>query len=643
MTIKECIDIVDSNKPNTYSIEDKVRWLSFIDEIIINDVLKTHEGYDGRYDLFEGYSADNVTIGLIVSSPYDRLYPAYLKMKIDGENGETARYNNSAALFNSYMMEYRKYYNKTHMPLSGDRPMPPAPKRRPSDGLSEEEYENLKRDLYYMLSEYNAEMLSKDKIYDIVMSFVNNNIQMLRGLNGKDGEKGEKGDKGDRGEKGDKGDAADLPIEKGIGEYSLGKGAGTKCFTITSVDKDTSGYVALTLDNLAGLEVGQECKFKINSDRYSTIRLISQGIVTLNCLWSELPSDNRELYIPDTSKGEYRDENDYYLIRNADGTDTEKNSFLIVGHPEIGTNRIIGSHTAVFGRDNKAAAEGAFVGGASNDGLGGYSATFGKENRSGFATIVAGRGNDAGSAEYGAVFGTNHTLIPNSRGVFVAGVGNTLGGSYASVVGGTGNKANAVASAILGGANNEAKGNYSVVGGYFSKANAHYQTVFGSGNIEDGNALFIIGNGNKDANGNMVRSNAFAVKKDGSIMLGNKVMLGASKGNNTLIGNTSINSAEASYSTCLGAGTKTTPFNSANPIIGSLAIGKYNAPNNDSLFMVGKGSNDANRSNAFDVKLDGTVIGGKQTTADSGDLVLVTKGYLDGLIASLQSQIDALK
>ena len=53
MTIKECIDIVDSNKPNTYSIEDKVRWLSFIDEIIINDVLKTHEGYDGRYDLFE--------------------------------------------------------------------------------------------------------------------------------------------------------------------------------------------------------------------------------------------------------------------------------------------------------------------------------------------------------------------------------------------------------------------------------------------------------------------------------------------------------------------------------------------------------------------------------------------------------------
>ena len=45
MTIKECIDLVDNVKPNQYSIEDKVSWLSYIDGIIINEVLKTHEGY----------------------------------------------------------------------------------------------------------------------------------------------------------------------------------------------------------------------------------------------------------------------------------------------------------------------------------------------------------------------------------------------------------------------------------------------------------------------------------------------------------------------------------------------------------------------------------------------------------------------
>ena len=117
MTIKECIDRVDSVKPNHYYPEDKVRWLSFLDGIIIVEVLKTHEGYDEAHDNFEGYSAERMGETLIVGSPYDVLYEAYLKMKIDEENGETARYNNSAMMFNSYFMEYKKWYNRTHMPL----------------------------------------------------------------------------------------------------------------------------------------------------------------------------------------------------------------------------------------------------------------------------------------------------------------------------------------------------------------------------------------------------------------------------------------------------------------------------------------------------------------------------------------------
>ena len=138
MTIKECIDIVDSLKPNQYSIPDKVRWLSFIDKIIINDVLKTHVGYDGRYDNFTEYSPDKLAVQLIAESPYDRLYIAYLKMQIDGESGEMARYNNSATTFNSYMTEYRKYYNKTHMPLSiTDKPIKPIEKTEISDDKDE--------------------------------------------------------------------------------------------------------------------------------------------------------------------------------------------------------------------------------------------------------------------------------------------------------------------------------------------------------------------------------------------------------------------------------------------------------------------------------------------------------------------------
>lgn len=193
MTIKDCIDIVDNIKPNQYTIKEKVMWLSFIEEIIINEVLKTHEGYDGRFDGFEGYSEDKLSVRLIVPSPYDRLYTAYLKMKIDQENGETARYNNSMVLYNSYMSEYRKHYNKTHMPINAVGRRKPVHIPKPSVGLSEIEYENLKKELAFILTEYFADSVSVEKMTDVVMKFVHNNVEMLKGKDGRDGKDGKDG------------------------------------------------------------------------------------------------------------------------------------------------------------------------------------------------------------------------------------------------------------------------------------------------------------------------------------------------------------------------------------------------------------------------------------------------------------------
>lgn len=188
MTIKDCIDIVDSLKPNQYTIKDKVMWLSFIDEIIINEVLKTHEGYDGRYDNFEGYSEDKLSVPLIVPSPYDRLYTAYLKMKIDAENGETARYNNSAALYNTYMLEFRKHYNKTHMPLdTTNKPATTTHQDKATTGLSDAEYENIIKDLTFILTEYFGKFVSREKLYDIVVEYAQNNTELLKGDKGDDG------------------------------------------------------------------------------------------------------------------------------------------------------------------------------------------------------------------------------------------------------------------------------------------------------------------------------------------------------------------------------------------------------------------------------------------------------------------------
>ena len=193
MTIKDCIDIVDNIKPNQYTIKDKVMWLSFIEAIIINEVLKTHEGYDGRYDDFEGYTEEKLSVTLIVPSPYDRLYTAYLKMKIDQENGETARYNNSAVLYNSYMQEYRKHYNKTHMPLDTIDKRDVMPPRKTSVGLSDAEYENLKRDIIAELSETITAQTADDKIQAVVKTYMDNNAMMFKGKPGNDGDTPQKG------------------------------------------------------------------------------------------------------------------------------------------------------------------------------------------------------------------------------------------------------------------------------------------------------------------------------------------------------------------------------------------------------------------------------------------------------------------
>lgn len=193
MTIKECIDMVDNIKPNQYTIKDKVMWLSFIEEIIINEVLKTHEGYDGRYDMFSGYTEDRISVTLIVPSPYDRLYTEYLKMMIDKENGEIAKYNNSAASYNTYMMEYKKHYNKTHMPLDKTGRQNVKPIKRVEVGLSDAEYESLKNDLTYVLTEHFSSALSDDKVADVVNDFVQTNIEMLKGKDGRDGVDGKDG------------------------------------------------------------------------------------------------------------------------------------------------------------------------------------------------------------------------------------------------------------------------------------------------------------------------------------------------------------------------------------------------------------------------------------------------------------------
>lgn len=116
MTIIEAINRIDSLKPNNYTQEDKIAWLSNLDGIIKTEIIDTHEGSENIS--FNGYDVDTaLDTVLLVPSPYDSIYLKWLEAQIDYTNGETARYNNSMTMYNTTYSAFWKYYNRTHMPL----------------------------------------------------------------------------------------------------------------------------------------------------------------------------------------------------------------------------------------------------------------------------------------------------------------------------------------------------------------------------------------------------------------------------------------------------------------------------------------------------------------------------------------------
>ena len=115
MTIIEAINQIDSLKPNTYSMPDKVRWLSNLDWMIKTEIIDTHEGAEG--ESFSGYTEEtSLDTVLLAKAPNEDLYIKWLETQIDYANGEYGRYNNSMTAFNTAYSTFCNYYNRTHMP-----------------------------------------------------------------------------------------------------------------------------------------------------------------------------------------------------------------------------------------------------------------------------------------------------------------------------------------------------------------------------------------------------------------------------------------------------------------------------------------------------------------------------------------------
>ena len=112
MTISAAIAACDRMRPNTFAYGEKEAWLRDLEARIREEIVRTHEGAEA----FLAGRAQEGEDALLAPSPHESLYLFYLLARIDLMNGETARYNESAALFNAQYDAFSAAYNRAHRP-----------------------------------------------------------------------------------------------------------------------------------------------------------------------------------------------------------------------------------------------------------------------------------------------------------------------------------------------------------------------------------------------------------------------------------------------------------------------------------------------------------------------------------------------
>ena len=119
MKIMEAIRRVDNLKHNTYTVGEKIAWLSELDGNVKKTVYDAHLPNDGEeYPEFKGYMEKDVEDGngqeMLIPAPWDTAYIMWLQAQIDYYNGEYDRYNNSVAAVNSTLQAFENHFHRTH-------------------------------------------------------------------------------------------------------------------------------------------------------------------------------------------------------------------------------------------------------------------------------------------------------------------------------------------------------------------------------------------------------------------------------------------------------------------------------------------------------------------------------------------------
>ena len=111
--LDEAVSYFDSQCPNQFSREDKVAWISELDEMIFENIIKSR--VNPEIQEFNPYDSDeDGETELLVPFMFKEIYRFYIEKSVAFSNREITAYNNASQMFRAYLDEYFSWYNRNH-------------------------------------------------------------------------------------------------------------------------------------------------------------------------------------------------------------------------------------------------------------------------------------------------------------------------------------------------------------------------------------------------------------------------------------------------------------------------------------------------------------------------------------------------
>ena len=110
MTTAKAISAFDALRHNDIPDSTKTEWITELDKRVFSELIRDFAPPEKRT-----YAEYTDGTELLIPEGYCDIYVLYLVMKYDELNGETARFNNSASLFNKAWYEMANFVSRTSL------------------------------------------------------------------------------------------------------------------------------------------------------------------------------------------------------------------------------------------------------------------------------------------------------------------------------------------------------------------------------------------------------------------------------------------------------------------------------------------------------------------------------------------------